>query len=641
MHETTEAGRNGEGEQVLADPTTKKRGRKWMFALPLLALGTLWLLAEPLSRSFLVKTAESDYRVAISLEEYDLGATLTSLSLGGLKVRDLDSREVLSLSSFRVEADPWAGTERDLSAEVELDGLALTLWREADDQWNLAHLPREKPESAPKAEGGELEGGAGESAKKSRRILVSLVVRDSSVRVLGPENSAGGRETVWEGDLAFETELQLDSRGTLEAQLTELVFEAPFLAAQLAGGLGVEGAGSTRVVNLDELRGQLSVAPVALAELLELELPADFEEDARESLGFKLAGSMTSFEWPAVLDHLDGTFALGVAGCTFEGFSLDGKLTARTRPDLIEFSGEFESNEGMLAVVGTLLPNLVAASEAEPALRVDLTAERVRAGEEAARLFSYIHPAFSLIDDLEDSEIDGLVDGRVALAWGAPIPWTKLFGGEEPIDLTPLTGRGEVAVNQVVIEGSSLLQKLRKELDDDPDAELRLRPLEFALREGRLTYEKPWTWTIGKTETSFEGSVGLDQTLDLSWNVPVTKALVDHYRILRKLEGQRLSIPVRGTTEKPIVEYDSLLQSLGGSLLDEFLPGLTDGDSGAGDSIAGETAESLFERAEALWDAEQFAEAAALYARLRSEYKLSIVYALNRKRIKKREKYQE
>jgi len=612
-----------------------------MFALPLLALGTLWLLVEPVSRSFLEEQLEADYRVELSLEKYDLSGTLSSLSVGGFRLQDLDSREVLKIDSLDVSANIWEGIEDELVVDVDLTGLALTLWREANGEWNLSELPRDKAgPSSSSTQGPDSEDEEG-TVEQERRVHVNLAVRDSVVTVLGSEDANGGRAELWSGDYSFETKLAVDRRGAVDVVLEQVVLEAPFLTAQFAGGLGVEGQDDGRVVTLDELRGLVDFSPVELAELLETELPAEFEAGARETISFKLSGALQSFEWPALLDHLSGDVTFGVAGCTLEGFSLDGALRTTVQDRRVRFTGEFESNGGNLALNGELSPTLPQASHELPALRARISAEQVRVGEEAAQLFSYIHPAFSLIDDLEGSTVDGLINGDAELTWGAPIHWEALMAEESEPDLTPLRGQGELAVNQIVIQGSSLLEKLREELDDDPDGELRLRPLRFKLSDGRITYENPWTWTIGRTETSFEGSVGLDQTLDLSWNVPVTESLVDRYRFLRKLEGQQLAIPVRGTTEKPIVEYDGLIQSLGGSLLENVLPGLAGGDPTTEAGGVAETPESLLQQADQLWNAEKFTEAAALYARIRAEYKVSVVYALHRKRIKKRAKYEE
>ena len=66
-------------------------------------------------------------------------------------------------------------------------------------------------------------------------------------------------------------------------------------------------------------------------------------------------------------------------------------------------------------------------------------------------------------------------------------------------------------------------------------------PASLTLKDGRLHYDAPWPFRIGGTTTSFTGSVGLDQTLDLQWNLPVDANLVRKYPLLDSLQGRQLA----------------------------------------------------------------------------------------------------
>ena len=57
--------------------------------------------------------------------------------------------------------------------------------------------------------------------------------------------------------------------------------------------------------------------------------------------------------------------------------------------------------------------------------------------------------------------------------------------------------------------------------------------------------------------------------------------------------------------------------------------------SGFRDSSDDSSGDDLYRRANKLWDAGQKAEAATLYKLIREKHKLSLVYTLNRSRIKK------
>jgi hypothetical protein len=62
---------------------------------------------------------------------------------------------------------------------------------------------------------------------------------------------------------------------------------------------------------------------------------------------------------------------------------------------------------------------------------------------------------------------------------------------------------------------------------------------------------------------------------------------------------------------------------------------------GLGGKATVEDPATLLERADALWSQGQKTEAAALYMRIREEFKLSLAYALNKDRIRDRSKYKE
>jgi hypothetical protein len=193
----------------------------------------------------------------------------------------------------------------------------------------------------------------------------------------------------------------------------------------------------------------------------------------------------------------------------------------------------------------------------------------------------------------------------------------------------------------------------------DAAKELTLKPLEFLVTDGRVSYAKDWTWTIAGAPTSFAGSVGLDRTLALQWKVPVTDALVARYGFLDSLRGETVTLPIKGTVTRPSLDVkgalkDLALKAAGRGIL-EGLGGEEaregEEEKGLGETLrerlgeevgiggTGEDPAKLLADADRLWDAGQKVEAAALYSKIREEHKLSLVYTLNRDRIKERAKY--
>jgi hypothetical protein len=192
-----------------------------------------------------------------------------------------------------------------------------------------------------------------------------------------------------------------------------------------------------------------------------------------------------------------------------------------------------------------------------------------------------------------------------------------------------------LALEAASIRGSPLLELL-SELGIDTQRSLDLKPIEFTIQKGRLLYARPWTWSFSGTETNFTGSVGLDQSLELNWNVPVNDQLVRRFAFLDALRGEVIQIPLRGTLRSPKLDTAGVMKELATTVAERELAGRLGLGGGRGEDPS-----ELLKRADTLWGQGQKREAAALYLRLRDEFKLSLVYALNKDRIKERAKYKD
>ena len=208
--------------------------------------------------------------------------------------------------------------------------------------------------------------------------------------------------------------------------------------------------------------------------------------------------------------------------------------------------------------------------------------------------------------------------------------------GWKTLPKEPINGSGRLQIDGASLRGAPLLALL-SEFGVDGTRALDLRPIEFTIQKGRVCYAKPWTWTLSGTETTFTGSLGLDQSLDLAWNVPITDKLVKRWSFLSALNGESLSIPLRGSVTKPRLETDELLADLASKAAKSEL----ESRLGLGKKSGDEDPNEILKRADELWSQGQKKEAAALYSRLREDFKLSLTYALNKDRIKDRSKFAE
>ncbi len=444
--------------------------------------------------------------------------------------------------------------------------------------------------------------------------------------------------------LAFAT-LGLEGRGTLRdsaLELESLAIESDVVRGTLSGRIakttapGGNGAGSGYA--FDGLTGDLVYVPERAGALLAHWIPGTLTGLEERSITFRFDGEPMALDAVALLRALEGESTLGIGRYEVSGFALDGDVTLAVHGGVLDVESVLGANGGKIELTGRLAPSAESAPEtgAGAAATLSLRASGVRANRELALLFAFVHPAFAQVRELENAELDGVVEAELELAYDAPLSFDALaraLAGEGPVPLEPIAGKGRLEVREIEIEGSPLLDALEGRLADGSES-LRVRPMAFDVKGGRVYYANPWTWTFSDAETTFTGSVGLDETLDLVWNVPVTEALVERYEFLKYAAGETLAVPLRGTAKRPELEWTGVLDDLAKSALKRGL-GEKLGIGGAEDPA------ELLKTADDLWSKGSRAEAAVLYAKLREDYKLSIVYALNRDRIKERSKFSE
>jgi hypothetical protein len=133
----------------------------------------------------------------------------------------------------------------------------------------------------------------------------------------------------------------------------------------------------------------------------------------------------------------------------------------------------------------------------------------------------------------------------------------------------PLTGDLQRAVvdAQITLRGASVASSgalksllgvigLADETLQVPDQDVRVR-----LRDGRIHHGKLPLKVREYTLVS-SGSVGLDKTLDLLVELPVTRELVDSDSLYDVLEGQSIKVRLRGTLDNPQFDRDIIKDNL-------------------------------------------------------------------------------
>ncbi len=99
---------------------------------------------------------------------------------------------------------------------------------------------------------------------------------------------------------------------------------------------------------------------------------------------------------------------------------------------------------------------------------------------------------------------------------------------------------------------------------------MTIHPTKFALQKGYLRYEDMQV-VVGDNPVNFKGVIGLDKSLDMSVTLPYTTA-GGTARVDKDTRGRRITLPLKGTVDKPELDMGKLLEDqLKGELEDQAL----------------------------------------------------------------------
>lgn len=494
---------------------------------------------------------------------------------------------------------------------------------------------------------GAVRGTAGRVGVRARASIADLDLQ------LPASTPGGAPVAIADRDVA----LDIDADVTLPAvdlDLREATVRSSFLRGTLSGqaralaraGAGPDAAGA--VATLAPLKGELYYVPDKLGALLAPFVPVKLSGAEERPLSFRFDGPLSSFDPVALLGGLQGEATVGLGRLELAGFTAGGALSTRLAEGRADVDGTLQLLGGAVTVQARLDARPAGAG---PVSRLQVTAKDVGADGSLGPLLAMVHPLLAGAKDADVGSYGARLSTTLDFSWAGALP----LDGALPTDFKALTGTGLVDLSQLKLSASPLLGQMLSQLDQGSTKEFALQPLEFAVKDGRVGYTKPWVWSISKVPTSFTGSVGLDGSLDLTWNVPVTDKLREKHKFLAKLGAESLAIPIRGSAAAPDLQWGATLENLAKQALekelkdkvDEKLGGVLGGLGGLGGAKddappppggANVTPEALLAQADALWAQGNKADAMPLYQRLKDDFKLTMVFILNKKKIEKRAK---
>ncbi|HEY3226821.1 MAG TPA: hypothetical protein VGK61_07510 [Planctomycetota bacterium] len=322
-----------------------------------------------------------------------------------------------------------------------------------------------------------------------------------------------------------------------------------------------------------------------------------------------------------------GTAAVGLQSFTMTGLAATGSIDAKFDGGKLTAGGKVGVNEGTASL--KIEADLRAAQGAvKPSSTFELTFDKVRANQQMGPILQLLHPAFAVAGDAA-GRLDGRIDTSVSIRYDGAVTPELLSGGWDRFPKAGLSGGGKFEIHDCTVNGSALLGELFGSLAGER-REVKMHPIEFRIAAGRVTYDRPWPWTISGSDTTFTGSIGLDRTLDMVWHIPVTDELAARVPALKHSKGKTLDAPLGGTVEKPRLGWKEVVGKVAGDRVEEAAK------KGLEDLLGGrdeKKAKKLLEEADALHGEGKKAEAAAKYRKIKDDCGRTRVYKDNRERI--------
>jgi len=118
---------------------------------------------------------------------------------------------------------------------------------------------------------------------------------------------------------------------------------------------------------------------------------------------------------------------------------------------------------------------------------------------------------------------------------------------------------GAISINELRLETSDLLGQILSAAGvSGRGVDITIHPTRFVLQNGFLRYDD-MQMDVGDNPVNFRGVIGLDKSLDMTVTLPYTTA-GRTARVGKEVEGARISLPLRGTVDKPELDLGKLLE---------------------------------------------------------------------------------
>ena len=362
------------------------------------------------------------------------------------------------------------------------------------------------------------------------------------------------------------------------------------------------GGATGRVLNLKtepefvDVKGDFSYHPDKLGAVLRPFMSAGrLEGKEIKKVTLTLNGRAKQTDWVSVLRGSTGNVDAAIAKFIMPVVDVLGDVKVAVKDEQVATTGVLKLNGGDLNVTSGL--DLRRRSDAISRFNVKLAG--AKANEGMTPLLALVNPVFALEGAAGKAAgggggggggsgggsgggfLGGLITLDLDLSYTGQIEHDTFTRGADKIPYSNIDGSGTIGISGLVMKGSSLVGSLATGLFSgglqglmsgaapiglagapSGASPMDFEPVSFKIRRGRLSYDKPLKMSIAGTRMQWLGSVGLDRTLDMALEIPVTDKMASKHGFLSSFMGESIRIPVSGNASNPQLRMDQVLSNL-------------------------------------------------------------------------------
>lgn len=373
------------------------------------------------------------------------------------------------------------------------------------------------------------------------------------VRPLSGRTRIAGTDAVLSPKQWVEPEVRFAAQG----QFAKQVFSLAGLSLK-ASGMGITGKGSTSPGSnglQTDFSGEFGYDLAEISKALEVALGIEVRATGTGRQPFQIRGPLVpaANSTGMVSAELQASFGLDWKSAGIDQIQVgEGELQARLQKQILRFAPTSVTirNAGVLNI-----RPVIAFDAGEPVLHLNQSTSldnAVITPEIANQWVGYVAPLLA-----NTADVDGRFSARLSRAV-IPLWNTAASDVSGQLQIESADARPGPAAIELV----QVIQKLRALLDrSGSNSSIQGKSLihmdrqtaEFRLVDGRV-HHRGVSFVVDGVSIQTSGSVGLDQTLSITAVVPIRDSWVAKDKVLSRLAGKTLSIPISGTAQRPRVD---------------------------------------------------------------------------------------